>query len=162
MNKRSALMRSLTPDQKSSLAFMGRMFGRRVESQKPLLFVIAGYSGAGKSIFGRVLEQTGNNTLYVDLLPDNHPCEPLPNLSDFPTNNASAVVFDELQFVLPDSICPVVDQLLENGVAVVLLVQTVKELPAALVEKAELLSIDRMKLQPIEARLHTQTFASTH
>lgn len=139
----------MIPDQTTNLAVMSRLFTQRTRNGKPPLFVIYGAPGSGKSLFARALANDGHNAKYLDLLAEReHDYTSRPHLSDCIIGKASAFIVDEAGHADQETIVPTVEQLLEDGVAVVLLVQMRVDLPPKLTNKAAMARMERLELKP--------------
>lgn len=137
------------PDQTSNLAVMSRLFTQRTRTGKPPLFVINGAPGSGKSLFARALANDGHNAKYLDLLAEReHDYTSRPHLSDCIIEKASAFIVDEAGHADQETIVSTVDQLLEDGITVVLLVQMRVDLPPELTAKAAMARMERLELKP--------------
>jgi nucleoside-triphosphatase THEP1 len=137
------------PDQTSNLSVMSRLFTQRTRTGKPPLFVINGAPGSGKSLFARALANDGHNAKYLDLLAEReHDYTSRPHLSDCIIEKASAFIVDEAGHADQETIVTTVEQLLEDGITVVLLVQMRVDLPPELITKAAMARMERLELKP--------------
>lgn len=140
---------SMKPDQSENIALMANMFREQKEARKPSLFVIQGASASGKSLFGRALAEDGAGAAYVDFQSSDGIDTVRPHLRDHLSLSATTIVVDGAHCANPETLAETVEQELNKGNTIVLLVPMLIDIPKDLLSQAAVARMDRLALTPI-------------
>lgn len=139
----------MKPDQSENVAKMADMFRRQREAGKLSLFVIVGAPASGKSLFGRALAEGGTGTAYVDLQPSDWGETARPHLRDHLSSFASTFIVDGAERANPETLTETVEQQLNKGNTIVLLVPMLTDIPKDLLSQAAVARMDRLAVSQV-------------
>lgn len=122
--------------------------GNLVVTNKPRLIGIVGSTGTGKSGLAKVLKHDGVNVIYIDVYALHEPGSLTADISHLFGDSKATYLIDEFACAEPNCY-PVIQEHVEKGGTVVLLVQDKRDISTDLDIDVTWLSMDRKGIQAL-------------
>ena len=130
-----------------ALGMMSQWFDQRHSADEPMLFVVEGKSGSGKSMLAKKLSAEGHAVSYVDLRPSRPFQFESPQTPD-PRKycDAHTVIFDDPDPMYADALKEAVEFLLGRGKSIVIMAQLKTDVGPELLGQAGVAVLDKSGL----------------